>query len=101
MGGIKIGRVNRSAQRKPIPAPLCPPQIPHKLVWDRTQAAVDFSINLLQMTKGQKEVLLKQAKEIVLVFTVILRRCCAIFKKYSSKLPKLVVLQELEFWREL
>jgi hypothetical protein len=27
--GIKIGRGNRSAKRKPAPAPLCPPQIPH------------------------------------------------------------------------
>jgi hypothetical protein len=27
-GGIKIGRGNRSTQRKPSPAPLCPPQIP-------------------------------------------------------------------------
>jgi hypothetical protein len=29
IGGIKIGRGNRSTQRKPAPAPLCPPQIPH------------------------------------------------------------------------
>jgi hypothetical protein len=28
-GGIKIGRGNRSTRRKPAPAPLCPPQIPH------------------------------------------------------------------------
>jgi hypothetical protein len=26
---IKIGRGNRSTRRKPAPAPLCPPQIPH------------------------------------------------------------------------
>jgi hypothetical protein len=29
IGGMKIGRGNRSTQRKPAPAPLCPPQIPH------------------------------------------------------------------------
>jgi hypothetical protein len=29
IGGIKIGRGNRSIRRKPAPAPLCPPQIPH------------------------------------------------------------------------
>jgi hypothetical protein len=29
IGGMKIGKGNRSTQRKPIPAPLCPPQIPH------------------------------------------------------------------------
>jgi hypothetical protein len=29
IGGMKIGRGNRSTRRKPAPAPLCPPQIPH------------------------------------------------------------------------
>jgi hypothetical protein len=29
IGGIKIGRGNRSTRRKPVPAPFCPPQIPH------------------------------------------------------------------------
>jgi hypothetical protein len=28
-GGMKIGKGNRSTRRKPAPAPLCPPQIPH------------------------------------------------------------------------
>jgi hypothetical protein len=28
IGGIKIGRGNRSTRRKPTPAPLCPPQNP-------------------------------------------------------------------------
>jgi hypothetical protein len=28
IGGMKIGRGNRSARRKPAPAPLSPPQIP-------------------------------------------------------------------------
>jgi hypothetical protein len=31
-GGIKIGRGNRSTRRKPAPAPLCPPQIPHTVL---------------------------------------------------------------------
>jgi hypothetical protein len=34
IGGMKIGRGNRSTRRKPAPAPLCPPQIPHD--WTRT-----------------------------------------------------------------
>jgi hypothetical protein len=34
IGGIKIGSGNRSTRRKPAPAPLCPPQIPH----DQTRA---------------------------------------------------------------
>jgi hypothetical protein len=29
IGGMKIGRGNRSTRRNPAPAPLCPPQIPH------------------------------------------------------------------------
>jgi hypothetical protein len=29
IGGMKIGRGNRSTRRKPVPAPLCPPQILH------------------------------------------------------------------------
>jgi hypothetical protein len=27
--GMKIGRGNLSTRRKPVPAPLCPPQISH------------------------------------------------------------------------
>jgi hypothetical protein len=38
-GGMIIGRGNRSTLRKPAPMPLLPPQIPHRLIWDRTQAA--------------------------------------------------------------
>jgi hypothetical protein len=38
VGGM-IGRRNRSAQRKPAPVPLCPPQIPHDLIRARTRAA--------------------------------------------------------------
>jgi hypothetical protein len=30
-GGMKIDRGNRSTRRKPVPLPLCPPQIPHDL----------------------------------------------------------------------
>jgi hypothetical protein len=29
IGGMKIGRGNRSTRIKPALAPLCPPQIPH------------------------------------------------------------------------
>jgi hypothetical protein len=39
IGGIKIGRGNRSTRSKPAPAPLCPPQIPHDLTLARTRAA--------------------------------------------------------------
>jgi hypothetical protein len=39
VGGMRIGRGNRSTRRKPAPVPLCPPQIPHDLTWDRARAA--------------------------------------------------------------
>jgi hypothetical protein len=39
IGGIKIGRGNRSTRRKPAPAPLCPPQIPLDQTRARTRAA--------------------------------------------------------------
>jgi hypothetical protein len=29
VGGMKIGKGNLSTRRIPVPAPLCPPQIPH------------------------------------------------------------------------
>jgi hypothetical protein len=38
VGGMTIGRGNRSTRRKPAPVPLCPTQIPHDLTWDRTWA---------------------------------------------------------------
>jgi hypothetical protein len=37
--GTKIGRGDRSTQRKPVSLSVCPPQIPHDLTWDRTRAA--------------------------------------------------------------
>jgi hypothetical protein len=43
IGGMKIGRGNRSTQRKPAPAPLRPPQIPH----DQTQARTSYANTLL------------------------------------------------------
>jgi hypothetical protein len=36
IGGTKIDRGNRSTRRKPAPAPLCPPQIPHDQIQART-----------------------------------------------------------------
>jgi hypothetical protein len=36
---MRTGRGNQSTWRKPAPVPLCPPQIPYDLTWDRTRAA--------------------------------------------------------------
>jgi hypothetical protein len=38
-GEIKIGRGNRSTRRKPVPAPICPPEIPLDQTRARTRAA--------------------------------------------------------------
>jgi hypothetical protein len=39
VGGIIMGRGNRSTRRKPGWVPLCPPQIPHDLNWTWTRTA--------------------------------------------------------------
>ncbi|PNF22081.1 hypothetical protein B7P43_G08892 [Cryptotermes secundus] len=39
IGGMTIGIGNQSTWRKPAPAPLCPPQIPHDQTQAQTQAA--------------------------------------------------------------
>jgi hypothetical protein len=39
IGGMKIGRGNRSTRRKPAPAPFCPPKIPLDQPRVRTRAA--------------------------------------------------------------
>jgi hypothetical protein len=46
IGGIKIGRGNRSTRRKTAPAPLCLPQIPHDQTQARTRAAAGGSQRL-------------------------------------------------------
>jgi hypothetical protein len=38
ISGMKIGKGIRSTRRKPAPAPLCPPQIPHDQTRARTRA---------------------------------------------------------------
>jgi hypothetical protein len=39
IGRMRIGRGNRSTQKKPAPVPFCPLQIPHDLTRFRTRAA--------------------------------------------------------------
>jgi hypothetical protein len=59
IGGMKIGRGNRSTRRKPAPAPLCPPQIPHDQTRARTRAATVGSQRLTAwaMVRPQNEML--------------------------------------------
>jgi hypothetical protein len=46
IGGMKIGRGNRSTRIKPATAPLCPPQIPLDQTRDRTRAVAVVSQRL-------------------------------------------------------
>jgi hypothetical protein len=39
IGGMRIGRGNRSTRRKCAAVPLCPPQIPHDQTGAQTRAA--------------------------------------------------------------
>jgi hypothetical protein len=39
VGGMIIGRGNRSTRIKPAPVPLCLPQIPYDLAWARNRAS--------------------------------------------------------------
>jgi hypothetical protein len=47
IGGMKIGRRNRSTRREPAPAPLCLSQIPHDQTQARTRAAAVGSQRLI------------------------------------------------------
>jgi hypothetical protein len=42
VGGIRIGRGNRSSRSKPAPAPLCQSEIPHDQTRSRTRTASDY-----------------------------------------------------------
>jgi hypothetical protein len=50
--GMRIGSGNWSTQRKPAPVPLYPPQMPHDLTRDRTQAATVGSWLLNRLSCG-------------------------------------------------
>jgi hypothetical protein len=58
IGGINIGRKNRSTWRKPAPVPLCPPQIQHELTRARTRAVAVGSQRLISrvMARPFKEI---------------------------------------------
>jgi hypothetical protein len=50
VGGMRIGRGNGSTRSKPAPVPLCPPQIPHYLNYDRTRAARGGKLGINRIT---------------------------------------------------
>jgi hypothetical protein len=69
VGGIRIGRGNQSTRRKPAAVPLCPPQIPHDLTWDRTRAAAMGSQRLTAwaMARQYRELVFHETKSVLRV----------------------------------
>jgi hypothetical protein len=39
VSGMRIGKENQKSRGKSLPAPFCPPQIPHGVTLDRNSAA--------------------------------------------------------------
>jgi hypothetical protein len=64
---MKIGRGNRSTQRKPTPAPLCPPQIPLDQTWDRTRAAMVGSEQRNRLSYGVARLILRCCQSVYFV----------------------------------
>jgi hypothetical protein len=65
IGGLKMGRGNRSTRRKPALAPLCPPQIPHDQTRARTRAAAVRSQRLTAWAMARPHVSLSADPKIV------------------------------------
>jgi hypothetical protein len=63
VGGMRIGKGNRSTRRKPAPVPFCPPQIPHDLTWDRTRAAAVGNQRLTAWAMARPDLVLMLALE--------------------------------------
>jgi hypothetical protein len=64
VGGMKIGRGNRSTRRKPVPVSLCPPQIPLDQTRARTRAATVGSQRLIAwaMTRPRRVITVELAE---------------------------------------
>jgi hypothetical protein len=60
LGGMKIFRGNRSTRTKPIPVPLCPPQIPHDLTRAGTLAAAVGSQRLTAWAMARPNLSLRE-----------------------------------------
>jgi hypothetical protein len=65
IGGMMIGRVNRSTRTKPAPVQLCPPQTLHA-AWTRTKAAAVRSQRLTTRTTARRKQVVPQTFRIFL-----------------------------------
>jgi hypothetical protein len=79
VGGMIIGRGNRSTQRKPAQVPLCPPQIPHHLTWARTRAAIVGSWWLTASAMAQPKSKVPVCNSIIVTLLPILTGDCINF----------------------
>jgi hypothetical protein len=75
IGGMEIGRGNRSTQRKPAPAPLCPSQIPHDQTPARTRAAVGSQRLTAWAMARPLDLYKKEHVEFSQLATAVLLRC--------------------------
>jgi hypothetical protein len=58
--GMIIGKGNRSTRRKPVPVPLCPPQIPHDLTWAGTRATAVWKRRLTDWAMARPHFIVTQ-----------------------------------------
>jgi hypothetical protein len=67
VGGMRVGRGNRSTRRKLVPVPLCPPQTPHDLICSRTRTfAVGSRLLQPEQWNGLRRQVNLQAKNLIL-----------------------------------
>jgi hypothetical protein len=86
VGGMKIGRGNRSTRIKPAPTPLCPPQIPLDQTRDWTRAAAVGSQRLTAWAMAQP--CIRQS----LWMTVLFMRCGDVVTFIVWQMALIVVL---------
>jgi hypothetical protein len=78
IGGMRIGRGNRSTRTKPTPMPLCPPQIPHGLglepglphgkpATNCMSYGTAYSFNLLIPKHASNNPLIKEEKIMIII----------------------------------
>jgi hypothetical protein len=80
VGGMKIGRGNRSTRRKLGPVPLCPPQIPHDLTraWTRADAVGSQRLTAWAMARSDRRIVARWLSPLRSEFREIWHRCIRI-----------------------
>jgi hypothetical protein len=73
VGGMRIGRWNRSTRRKPAPVPFYPSQNPRDLTWDRRRAAGMRSWRLTAWAMARSPLSLIPYK-VIFYFLIVVQR---------------------------